>query len=140
MRWILAFHIIAVICWFAGLFYLPRLFVYHADATDPISNTRFKTMERKLYRAIMIPSAFAVVISGLVLVGFDPDYYLNAHWMLAKLFLVAMLLAYHFSCGYYLRKFQQDKNQYSHKFYRFFNEIPTVLLIAIVCLVVVKPW
>lgn len=139
MRWILAFHIIAVICWFAGLFYLPRLFVYHAETTDRISLDRFKIMERRLYRGIMTPSAVLTVFFGLWLLHYNHSYYLHAPWMLAKLFLVLLLIIYHGFCGYYLKQFKLENNQRSHKFYRFFNEIPTLLLIAIVLLVVVQP-
>ncbi len=139
MRWILAFHIISVICWFAALFYLPRLFVYHAEVKDDISDERFKVMERRLYRGIMNPSAFFTVLFGLWLLHYNISYYLHAPWMLIKLFLVLLLLIYHGFCGYYVRKFNQGLNQHSHKFFRFFNEIPTLLLIAIVILVMVQP-
>lgn len=139
MRWILAFHIIAVICWFAGLFYLPRLFVYHAETTDRISLDRFKIMERRLYRGIMTPSAILTVFFGIWLLHYNLNYYLHAPWMIAKLLLVILLIVYHFACGYYVKQFKLELSRHSHKFYRFFNEIPTLLLIAIVLLVVVQP-
>lgn len=139
MRWILAFHIIAVICWFAGLFYLPRLFVYHAGAKDTISIERFKIMERRLYRGIMTPSAIASLIFGLWLFSYNPIYYSHAPWMIAKLILVIILIFYHLVCGYYRRQFALDKNTRSETFYRFFNEIPVLLLIGIVLLVVLQP-
>ena len=139
MRWILALHIIAVVCWFAGLFYLPRLFVYHATTTDFISIERFKIMERRLYRGIMTPAAIAALFFGLWLLHYNLSYYLHAPWMIAKLILVAILIGYHVCCGYYVKQFNHDKNEHSHKFFRFFNEIPTLILIAIVILVVVQP-
>ncbi len=140
MLWVLAFHIISVICWFAGLFYLPRLFVYHAEAQDSISIARFKIMERRLYRGIMTPAAIASLIFGVWLLTYNPSFYFHALWMIGKLILVVFLIIFHLLCGYYLRKFESNKNIHSHKFYRFFNEIPTLLLIGIVLLVVVKPW
>ena len=121
MRWILAFHIIAVICWFAALFYLPRLFVYHAEVADQISNERFKIMERRLYRGIMTPSAIATVFFGLWLLHYNAVYYLHAPWMIAKLILVAALLIYHGFCAYYVKQFKLNKNNKSHTFLRYFN-------------------
>lgn len=139
MLWVLAFHLISVICWFAGLFYLPRLFVYHAEATDIISIERFKIMERRLYRGIMMPSAIATIVFGIGLLLYNPAYYFHAPWMIGKLILVLALIIFHFACGYYLKQFNLDKNTHSQRFYRIFNEIPTLLLIGIVLLVVVKP-
>ena len=139
MRWILAFHIISVICWFAALFYLPRLFVYHAEVKDEISNERFKIMERRLYRGIMTPAAIATVFFGLWLLHYNFAYYLHAPWMVTKLCLVLMLLVYHGMCGYYVKQFKLDRNTKGHKFFRYFNELPTLLLISIVILVVVQP-
>ncbi|MDK2779678.1 MAG: protoporphyrinogen oxidase HemJ [Pseudomonadota bacterium] len=141
MLWVKAFHIIAVITWFAAIFYLPRLFVYHAAAEDDVSRERFKIMERKLYRGIMMPSMIAVVILGSWAVSYNPDYYLlQTHWLHAKLTLVALLIVYHFYCGHLVKVFRDDNNQRSHVFYRWFNEIPVFLLIAIVILVVVRPF
>jgi len=139
MLWVKAFHIIAVICWFAGLFYLPRLFVYHAMSEDQVSRDRFKVMERKLFRGIMTPSAIAAVGLGIWLLSFNPSYYLSAWWMQAKLGLVVILLAYHVACWRMLLAFRDDRNNRDHTFYRWFNEFPVLLLIAIVILVVVKP-
>ena len=137
MLWLKAFHIIFVIAWFAGLFYLPRLFVYHATATDAPSNERFKVMERKLYRGIMMPSMILTVASGLWLwLG----YGFAGGWLHAKLTLVVLLIAYHFWMAKLLRDFARDANRRSHVFYRWVNELPTVLLVAIVILVVVKPF
>lgn len=136
-----AFHIVAVVTWFAAIFYLPRLFVYHASAEDQVSRERFKIMERKLYRGIMTPSMVVVIALGIWLISFTPAYYLReTHWLHAKLTLVALLVAYHFYCGHLLKVFRDDNNQRSHVFYRWFNEIPVFLLIAIVILVVVRPF
>ncbi len=140
MLWVKAFHIIAVICWFAAIFYLPRLFVYHAMSEDRVSIDRFKIMERKLYRGIMTPSMIAVVILGGWLMSYNLDYYLSQGWVHAKLTLIAVLIAYHFYCGKIMMQFREDKNTRSHKFYRVFNEIPVFLLVAIVILAVVRPF
>ncbi|MEX2367224.1 MAG: protoporphyrinogen oxidase HemJ [Pseudohongiellaceae bacterium] len=140
MLWIKAFHVIAVICWFAGLFYLPRLYVYHAMSDDQTSRDRFKIMERKLYRGIMTPSAVATVILGFWLVAYNPQFYLQSGWMQAKLALVSILLLYHVMCRYHLKQFQTDANTHGHVYFRWFNEFPVILLIAIVILVVVRPF
>ena len=100
--WITAFHIIAVVCWFAALFYLPRLFVYHAMSDDDISNERFKIMERKLYRGIATPSMIATVVLGIALVSIYPDYFLSATWFHIKIALVVLLTAYHFACWLFI--------------------------------------
>jgi putative membrane protein len=139
MLYIKSLHIIAIIAWFAGLFYLPRLFVYHAECDDKISQDRFKIMERRLYKGIMIPAMVVSIISGVCLIHYNVDYYTGAAWMSLKLFLVVMVIVYHFTCGYFIRNFKRDTNSHTSKFYRFFNEIPTLLLIFIVILVVVKP-
>lgn len=138
--WLKAFHLIAVICWFAGIFYLPRLFVYHAMAEDQVSRERFKIMERKLYRGIMNPSMIVTVALGLWMLISHWDLYKTQGWMHAKLALVVLLIGYHHVCLAYLKKFAADANTKSHKFYRVFNEIPVLLLIAIVILVVVRPF
>ena len=140
MLWVKAFHIVAVICWFAAMFYLPRLFVYHAMSDDKISIERFKVMQRKLYRGIMTPSLVAVVVLGVWLISYNPDYYLQAAWLQVKLALVAILIAYHFYCGHLLKRFRDDTNTRGHVFYRFFNEVPVLLLIAVVILAVVRPF
>ena len=140
MRWILAFHIIFMVCWFAGIFYLPRLFVYHAQTNDAISNDRFKIMERKLFYGIMTPSAILTIIFGLWVYSFNTNYYMHAHWMQLKLIFVALLILYHLYCGKLVKIFKQDKNTYRHTFYRWFNEIPVIFLIAIVILVIVQPF
>lgn len=139
MLYVKAIHIIAMVAWFAGLFYLPRLFVYHVDAHDDISLDRFKVMERRLFYGIMNPAAVITLLFGFDLVHYNTNYYLHAPWMQAKFLLVIFLIVYHVSCGYFVRIFKLDKNTKSSKFYRFYNEVPTLLLIAIVLLVVVKP-
>lgn len=138
--WLKAFHLIAVICWFAAIFYLPRLFVYHAMAEDSISRERFKTMERKLYRGIMNPSMIATVVLGLWMLAANWNAYQNTGWMHVKLALVLLLIGYHHVCLAYLKKFAADANTKTDRFYRIFNEIPVLLLIAIVILVMVKPF
>jgi protoporphyrinogen IX oxidase len=141
MLWIKAFHIIFIVTWFAGLFYLPRLFVYHSEATDIISLERFKVMERKLYYYIMTPSMLLAVFFGLcLLMPYWSSVYKTEGWMHTKLLLVFILLGYHHSCGVYLKRFANNDNRRSSKFYRIFNEVPVVLLIAIVILAVVKPF
>ncbi len=141
MLWIKAFHIIFVVCWFAGLFYLPRLFVYHAECakTDSVGNKRFKVMERRLYYGITYPSAILTTIFGIWLMSYSFSAYMQAGWMHAKLGLVALLWIYHLLCGHYRKQFARDNNQHSQRFYRLFNEIPAVILLIVVILVVVKP-
>lgn len=140
MLFIKSFHLIFMVAWFAGLFYLPRLFVYHVEAKDKISLDRFKIMETRLYYAITWPAAVLTTIFGLWLIIFNPHYYLKAGWMHAKFTMILLLWVYHLACGHYLRQFAGEKNQRGSRFYRIFNEIPTLLLIAIVLLVVVKPF
>lgn len=140
MLWLKAFHIIAVITWFAGLFYLPRLFVYHAMSTDPISIERFKVMERKLYRGIMTPSMLVALALGLWMLGLNWDYYRTQGWMHTKLLLVTLLLVYHYFCARYLKAFATDNQPHGHVFYRWFNEVPVIFLVTIVILVIVRPF
>lgn len=138
MLWIKAFHVIFVITWFAGLFYLPRLFVYHAQAEDAISLERFKIMERRLFAITTIGAAGSIAFGLWLLVGWwwPP----TEGWLHAKLGLVAVLVAYHVYLGVICRRFREDRNKRGHVFYRWLNEIPSLLLIAIVILVVVKPF
>lgn len=139
MLWIKALHIIFMVTWFAGLFYLPRLFVYHADCSDQVGHDRFIIMERKLF-AIMTIGAVLAAVFGFWLLG---DYawaaYKGSLWLHLKLLLVAGLVAYHVYCGVLVKKFRQGTAKHSHVFYRWINEIPALLLIAIVLLAVVKP-
>ena len=137
MLWIKAFHIIFVITWFAALFYLPRLFVYHAAASDAISIARFKIMERKLFYGIMTPSAAGALVLGMWLwLG----YGFKGGWLHVKLALVMVLIAFHIACGKWLADFAQDRNQRTEKFFRLVNEIPVIPLLGCVILVVVKPF
>ncbi|HWK52828.1 MAG TPA: protoporphyrinogen oxidase HemJ [Hyphomicrobiales bacterium] len=140
MLWVKALHVVAVVCWFAGLFYLPRLFVYHAQCEDEAGRERFKVMERKLYRGIMTPSLVLTVVFGLWTLSYNATYYLQAGWMHAKLSGVALLIVYHFWCGHHLRQLRDGRNDKSHVYFRLFNEVPVVLLLLIVILVVVKPF
>lgn len=136
MLWLKAFHIIMVVSWFAGLFYLPRLFVNHAMTNDSATSERLKIMERKLYR-FMTPLAVLAIASGLWLwLGFG----ITGGWLHAKLALVVALIGYHLYCGKLVERFRDDRNQRSHVFYRWFNEFPVLVLTAIVILVVVKPF
>ncbi|MDA8383820.1 MAG: protoporphyrinogen oxidase HemJ [Betaproteobacteria bacterium] len=136
MLWVKAFHIIFMVTWFAGLFYLPRLFVYHAQADDAAGIARFKIMERKLYYGIMTPGGILTVAFGGWLWGLLD---IHAAWFYLKVGLVTTLVAYHLYCGKLLADFRHDRNRHSHVFYRWFNEFPAVILIAVVILVVVKP-
>ena len=137
MLWVKALHIVFVIAWFAGLFYLPRLFVYHAQAEDAVSRERFKVMERKLYRGIMGPAMGLTIASGAWMwLGFG----IGGNWLYAKLALVVALVAYHEWLGALMRAFARDANHHSHVFYRWLNEAPVLLLVPIVILVVVKPF
>ena len=135
--WIKALHIIFMVTWFAGLFYLPRLFVYHAQASDLIGIERFKVMERKLYYGIMTPSAVLTVAFGVWL-WLGQGH--SGAWLHAKLALVALLVAYHGYCGKLLVDFKHDRNRHGHVWYRWFNELPVLILFAIVLLVVLKPF
>jgi len=141
MLWIKAFHIISMVTWFAALFYLPRLFVYHAMSDDAISNERFKVMERKLYRGIMTPSAVSTLIFG----GWLLSYYSFEQlalmvWLQVKLILVLLLFIYHGYCGRLVKQFRDNANMRSHVFYRWFNELPVFVLVAVIILAVVKPF
>lgn len=137
--WIKALHIVSIVCWFAALFYLPRLFVYHAQSEDTVSRERFTIMERKLYRGIMGPSMIASLVFGIWLIYLNPGW-LHQGWLHAKLLLVFLLIGYHHMCGAQLKRFARGENTRSHTFYRWFNEVPVVFLVLIVILVVVKPF
>ena len=139
-KWVLAFHIIAVICWFAALFYLPRLFVYHAMSDDDISIERFKLMQRKLYRGIANPAMIATIILGLWLVSMATEAYLNQTWFQLKAVLVLLLVGYHYMCLSHMKKLAEDRSNKSHVYFRLFNEVPVFFLIAIVILVIVQPF
>ena len=135
-----ALHLIAVISWMAGLLYLPRIFVYHTENQSDrnISNV-FKTMERKLYFYIMTPAMLISWIFGILLIGSIGFDQLSTYWLKTKLILVVLLTLYHFYLGNFLQKFKMDLNTKSSKFFRFFNEVPTILLILIIFIVIFKP-
>ncbi|MDX9873888.1 MAG: protoporphyrinogen oxidase HemJ [Spongiibacteraceae bacterium] len=137
--WLKAFHLIFMVCWFAGIFYLPRLFVNHAMVDSQAMRDHFKLMERKLYRFIT-PFAVLTVGFGLWLILLNPGAYRAAGWLHAKLVLVALLVVYHLWCGRLVRRFAADNNQRSHVFYRWFNELPVLILFAVVLLAVLKPF
>lgn len=140
--WVKAIHLMAVVTWFAALFYLPRLYVYHAIARDKgeaESMATFKIMERKLYRGIMTPSMIAVIVLGGVLLYLSPQW-LSQGWMHAKLLFVVLLIAYHHVCLIYLKQFEQDRCSKPQVFFRWFNELPVIALVAIVIFAVVKPF
>jgi len=137
LPWVKALHVVFMVTWFAGLFYLPRLFVYHAMTSDASGVERFKIMERKLYFGIMTPGAILTIVFGFWLwLGFGR----TGGWLHAKLALVAVLVAYHLYCGKLLGDFKRDANRHSHVWYRWFNELPVALLLAIVILAVVQPF
>jgi len=137
MLWVKSFHIVFLVAWYAGLFYLPRLFVYHAMAGDEASRERFKVMERKLYRGIMMPCmALTIALGTWLWLGWG----FRGGWLHAKLALVGLLLAHHFWLGHFVGVFARDANTRSHVFYRWINEVPLLYLVAIVILVVVKPF
>lgn len=132
-------HLIAMVTWFAGLFYLPRLFVYHSTVHQAEENARFKTMERRLYFGITTPGGVVTVLLGLGLYSLNPSYYVHSPWMWSKLAGVVALVLFHAYCGRCWWLFKHDKNPHSSTFYRWFNEIPTILLISIIAFVVFKP-
>jgi protoporphyrinogen IX oxidase len=138
MLWVKSFHIVFVVSWYAGLFYLPRLFVYHATTADALGIERFKVMERKLYYGIMAPSAVLTVATGAWMwLG----YGITGGWLYAKLALVAILIAHHLFLGKLMRDFRDDRNRHGHVFYRWINELPALpILIFVVLLVVFKPF
>ena len=139
MLWIKALHIIAMTCWFAAIFYLPRLFVYHAMSDDRISCDRFAVMERKLFWGIGTPAMIATLVFGGWLLHYIPGY-LSAGWMHAKLALVVLTVIYHHLCIIYMKQLASGSCKRSHKYFRAFNEVPVFFLLGIVLLVVVKPF
>jgi len=140
--WLKAFHIIAIVCWFAALFYLPRLFVYHSMSEDEVSRERFKVMERKLYRGIATPSMMLSILLGIAILFTDVGKALasSGGWFHAKMLLVVLLVGYHILCKRHMSALAEDRCEKSHVYFRWFNEAPVVVLVAIVVLVVVKPF
>ncbi|MGH8502173.1 MAG: CopD family protein [Gammaproteobacteria bacterium] len=139
MLWVKALHVIFMVTWFAGLFYLPRLFVYHALSDDNVSHRRFVTMERKLFWGIMTPGAAATIGFGLWMLIANWPLYASATWMHAKLGLAAGLVVYHVWCGKLAIDFKHGRNAHTHVWYRWFNEIPVIFLASITILAIVKP-
>jgi putative membrane protein len=137
MLWLKALHVVAVVTWFAGLFYLPRLYVYHAQATDLISTQRFEIMERRLFAIMTIGAAASIFLGALMLL--ESPGYLQMMWLKVKLLFVALVIAYHAYCYKLMRDFAAQRNTRSSRWYRAFNELPSLLLIVIVILAVVKP-
>jgi putative membrane protein len=136
MLWIKIFHIVFVIAWFAGLFYLPRILVNLAADNEPAAQARLLAMARKLYRFMSLLAVPALAFGLWLWLG----YGISGGWLHAKLVLVILLIGYHHGCGRLLRKFEENRNTHSHLWYRWFNEIPVILLLAIVILVVLKPF
>ena len=132
-------HLIAVISWMAGLLYLPRIFVYHSEASHDSQKTVFKTMERKLYNFIMMPAMLLSWIFGILLIHSIGFGAFNEKWMQIKTIAVVLLTYYHFTLGKYLNDFAIDNNQKTSKFFRIYNEIPTIILIVVIFVVVFKP-
>jgi protoporphyrinogen IX oxidase len=138
MLWLKAFHVVFVVTWFAGIFYLPRLFVYHVATTDTVSLERFVVMESRLF-GMMTLGATLTVVFGLSMIAAAPGY-LHFGWLHLKLTLVAALIGYHFWCRALMIALREGRNTHSPRWYRIFNEAPALLLIAIVILAVVKPF
>lgn len=139
MLWLKALHIIFVVCWFAGLFYLPRIFVYYAASNHPETRAQLAVMARRLYRFVT-PFMFITIALGLAMMSTSLEYYLQAKWLWLKLAGVTFLVVYHFQCGRYMTRINEDSDTHGHVFYRFFNEVPVIFLFLIVILAVLKPF
>jgi protoporphyrinogen IX oxidase len=139
MLWLKAFHLIFVVCWFAGLFYLPRIFVNYAAAESQETRELLAVMSRRLYRFVT-PFMWIVVALGIAMLATAPGYYLQAVWLWIKLACMLVLIAYHFQCGRYVKALLAHSDQHSHTYFRFFNEVPVLFLFAMVILAVVKPF
>lgn len=140
MLWVKAFHIIFMVTWFSGLFYLPRLYVYHAGADDEISNERFKVMERKLFVMMTIGGVGTTIFGLWLLFDYALSAYYTSFWLYLKLLLIAALIYYHYLCYTILQDFRFDANVRDHVYYRLFNEIPVLFLVGVIIFVVVKPF
>ena len=140
LNWIKAAHVISMVTWFSAIFYLPRLFVYHAMSNDTVSQERFVIMERKLYRGIMVPSMIVTWALGLWMVYLGWEVYKTQGWLHLKIVLVILLSAYNGACGFYRKKLIDSPQYKSHVFWRWFNEVPVFALIFIVILVIVQPF
>lgn len=140
MAWIKALHVAFMVTWFAGLFYLPRLFVYHADCDDEPGHARFCVMERRLLAITTIGAAATIAFGVWLVIGWWLPAFENAGWLHAKLLLVAVLVGYHVWCARLVRAFRERRNTHGARWFRWFNEVPAVLLVAIVVLAVVRPF
>lgn len=141
MLWYKALHLIFMVTWFAGLFYLPRLYVYHAMSTDKISIDRFKIMERKLYFGIMTPGMVLTLVFGFALLLSNGwNIYAGQGWLDVKLAAIAVLVIYHIHCGKLLLDFKHDRNQHTHVWYRWYNEFPVIILFVVIIMAVVRPF
>jgi putative membrane protein len=139
MLWLKAFHIIAVICWFAGIFYLPRIMVYYASSKTEDTRRQLAVMAGKLYRFITPIAAIAIVL-GFALILQNTDYYLQAKWLWLKLVAVVLLCIYHYYCGRLVKDLESDSDDHTHVYFRIFNEVPVIFLVLIVILAVLKPF
>ena len=137
--WLKAFHIISVITWFAGIFYLPRLFVYHAACEDEISDERFKVMEQKLYRLIMTPSMLITLALGIAMLALGWQGLSAQAWVWVKIAVVGLLVGYPFHCGHIIRAFAENQQHRRERFFRIYNELPVFVLIPVILLVVLQP-
>jgi len=133
-------HLVSMVSWFAALFYLPRLFVYHASATDKISQDRFVIMERKLYRGIMTPAMIATLVFGLWMAVLNWGYLKTQGWFHTKMVLAVLLIGYHHVCLAHLKRFARGENKKSHVYFRWFNEVPVIFLLLMVALAVIRPF
>jgi len=140
MLWLKAFHIIFMVCWYAGLFYLPRLFVYHAMTEDQAGRQRFELMERKLFLFVTPFALITIALGVWMLIDYAWAAYGSSGWLHTKLFLVTLLVLYHGWCWQIMLDFRQDRNRRSHRWYRVFNELPVLILFAVVLLTVLKPY
>lgn len=139
MLWVKALHVIFMVTWFAGLFYLPRLFVYHASTDNPQTSETFKVMERKLFAIATLGALLTLVFGFAVWLVWLPAYAYQT-WFLVKLLLVAALIVYHVWCWSLMKAFREDRNSHSHVWFRWFNEVPVLMLFGIVILVIVRPF
>ncbi len=139
MLWLKALHVIAVICWFAGIFYLPRIMVYYAGCGHEETRRQLSIMAGKLYR-FMTPIALIALILGFILVAANPDYYFQATWLWLKLVAVLCLVIYHYYCGRLVKALEANSDKHSHVYFRLFNELPVIFLVIIVVLAVLKPF
>ena len=140
MLWIKAFHVFFMVSWFAGLFYLPRLYVYHADTHDDAGNERFKVMERKLFIMMTIGGVGTLIFGAWLMIDYAWAAYSSSGWLHAKLFLVFLLFVFHFYCAHINKTFKENRNTRNHVFFRKLNEIPTLLGLAIIILVFIRPF